>query len=69
MQIELRLHEILFFMSALVTILLMIWLVSHYESATTGWLLIALVLAGTAAGSSVWNYRYFRRLLKELENA
>lgn len=67
-KIELRLHETLFFVGTLSAILLAIWVVGHYGSAPAGWLLAATVLASVAAGFSVWNYRYFRRLLRELKS-
>ncbi len=67
-KIELRLHETLFFVGILSTLLLAIWVAGHYDSAPAGWLLAAIVLASVAAGFSVWNYRYFRRLLRELKS-
>jgi hypothetical protein len=67
-KIELRLHETLFFIGILSAILLTIWIVGHLESAPIGWLFTAALLTSVASIFSVWNYRYFRRLLKELEN-
>jgi hypothetical protein len=65
-KIELRLHETLFFAGILLAILLMIWMVGHYESTAIAWLFIAAVLVSAAVGFSIWNYRQFKRLLSEL---
>jgi hypothetical protein len=67
-KIELRLHEILFFIGACAALMFIILLVGRYESASVGWRIAMGVLASAASGFSVWNCWKFKRLLRELRN-
>lgn len=67
-QIELRLHERLFFIGLLTAIASLLWMFVYSNSASTLQFVLFTALTSLAVGFSFWNFRYFRRLLKELGN-